>query len=40
LNDAQIVEIVRYLRARFSSAPQWTDIGDEIARLRRKETNP
>jgi mono/diheme cytochrome c family protein len=40
LNDAQIVEIVRYLRARFSSAPQWTGIGDETARLRRKETNP
>jgi mono/diheme cytochrome c family protein len=40
LNDAQIAEIVSYLRARFSSGPQWSNIGDEIARVRRQETSP
>jgi mono/diheme cytochrome c family protein len=40
LNDAQIAEIVSYLRARFSSGPQWSNIGDEIARIRRQETSP
>jgi mono/diheme cytochrome c family protein len=39
LNDAQIAEIVGYLRARFSSGPQWSNIGDEIARIRRQETS-
>jgi mono/diheme cytochrome c family protein len=40
LNDAQIAEIVGYLRARFSRGPQWSNIGDEIARIRRQETSP
>jgi mono/diheme cytochrome c family protein len=40
LNDAQIAEVVRYLRARFSSGPQWSEIGDTIGRIRRQETNP
>jgi mono/diheme cytochrome c family protein len=40
LNDAQIAEVVRYLRARFSSGPQWSDIGDTIGRIRRQETSP
>jgi mono/diheme cytochrome c family protein len=38
LNDAQIAEIVGYLRARFGSGPQWSNIADEIARIRRQET--
>jgi mono/diheme cytochrome c family protein len=40
LSDAQIAAIVSYLRARFTSAPQWSNIGDEIARIRRQETSP
>jgi mono/diheme cytochrome c family protein len=40
LNDAQIAEIVSYLRARFSSGPQWSNVGDEVARIRRQETSP
>jgi mono/diheme cytochrome c family protein len=40
LNDAQIAEIVSYLRARFSSDPQWSNIEGEIARIRRQETSP
>jgi mono/diheme cytochrome c family protein len=38
LNDAQIAEIVSYLRARFSSGPQWSNVANEIARIRREET--
>jgi mono/diheme cytochrome c family protein len=40
LNDAQIAEIVSYLRARFSGGPQWSNIAGEIARIRRQETSP
>jgi mono/diheme cytochrome c family protein len=38
LGDAQIAEIVSYLRARFSSGPQWSNVANEIARIRREET--
>jgi mono/diheme cytochrome c family protein len=38
LNDAQIAQIISYLRERFSSGPQWSNIADEIARIRRQET--
>jgi mono/diheme cytochrome c family protein len=40
LGDAQIAEIVGYLRARFSQGAQWTNIADEVARIRRQETSP
>jgi mono/diheme cytochrome c family protein len=40
LSDRQIEQIVAYLRARFSSGPQWSNIGDEITRIRRRETSP
>jgi mono/diheme cytochrome c family protein len=40
LNDAQIAEIVSYLRARYSRQPQWQNIGDDIARIRRQRTGP
>jgi mono/diheme cytochrome c family protein len=40
LSDRQIEQIVAYLRARFSSGPQWSNIGDEITRIRRQETSP
>jgi mono/diheme cytochrome c family protein len=40
LSDAQIEKLVAYLRARFSTAPQWEHIGDEIGRLRRQRTTP
>ena len=38
LSDAQIGEIAGYLRARFSSGPQWDNIATEVARVRRQET--
>jgi mono/diheme cytochrome c family protein len=40
LGDAQIGEIVAYLRTRFSSEPQWRNIPNEVARIRREETSP
>ena len=40
LNDAQIAQLVSYLRARFSGGPQWSNVGDEVARIRRQETSP
>ena len=40
LNDAQIEEIVAYLRARFSSGPQWTNLRQDIARIRDAEAKP
>ncbi|MEA2834994.1 MAG: hypothetical protein QOG66_3196 [Methylobacteriaceae bacterium] len=40
LNDGQTEQIVAYLRARFSSAPQWSNIADEVARVRRREASP
>jgi mono/diheme cytochrome c family protein len=39
LNDAQVEQIVSYLRTRFSSGPPWSNIGGEIARIRRQETS-
>ncbi|MBV8848499.1 MAG: c-type cytochrome, partial [Methylobacteriaceae bacterium] len=39
-SDAQIAEIVTYLRARFTSGPQWTDVEQDVARIRRGETGP
>jgi mono/diheme cytochrome c family protein len=38
LSDAQIAEIVSYLHARFSSGPRWSNVANEIARIRREET--
>ena len=40
LNNTQIADIVRYLRARFSREPQWQNIGDDVARIRRQRTGP
>jgi mono/diheme cytochrome c family protein len=40
LNDAQITEMVAYLRARFSRAPQWQNIGEDVAGIRRQRTSP
>jgi mono/diheme cytochrome c family protein len=40
LSDAQIEQIIVYLRARFSSGPEWVDAGNEIAHIRREETTP
>jgi mono/diheme cytochrome c family protein len=40
LNDAKIADIVSYLRARFSRAPQWQNIGEDVARIRRQRTSP
>ena len=40
LNDAQIADIMSYLRARFSRESQWPNIGEDIARIRRQRTGP
>jgi mono/diheme cytochrome c family protein len=40
LNDGQVEQVVAYLRARFSSAPQWSNIADEVGRVRRREASP
>jgi nicotinate dehydrogenase subunit B len=40
LNDGQVEQIVAYLRARFSSAPQWSNIAGEVGRVRGREASP
>jgi mono/diheme cytochrome c family protein len=40
LNDGQVEQIVAYLRARFSSAPQWSNIAGEVGRGRGREASP
>jgi mono/diheme cytochrome c family protein len=40
LTDAQIAELVNYLRSTFSSQPPWTNIDSEIARTRNEDGSP
>jgi mono/diheme cytochrome c family protein len=35
LTDAQIVEITAYIRDRFSGAPAWSNIADELGKIRK-----
>ena len=36
LDDAQLASLVAFLRARFSHAPPWQDIGGEVAKAKRE----
>ena len=35
LTDTQIAELTSYIRARFAKAPAWSNIGDEIGKIRK-----
>ena len=36
LDDAQLASLIAFLRARFSHAPPWQDIGGEVAKAKRE----
>jgi ribosomal protein L18E len=36
LDDTQLASLIAFLRARFSHAPPWQDVGGEIAKARRE----
>ena len=40
LSDGQAADLLRYLRARYSSRPPWTDIEAEVRAARAEETDP
>ena len=40
LSDGQVADLVRFVRARYSSRPPWTDIEAEVRAARAEETNP
>lgn len=40
LSDAQVAELVRYVRTRYSDRPLWTDIEAEIAKARKEGAQP
>ena len=35
LTDAQIAELTAYIRARFAKAPAWSNISDELGKIRK-----
>ncbi len=40
LSDTQIIALTRYVRARYSDQPQWTDIEAEVAKARQEGAQP
>ena len=40
LTEAQVVDLVAYLRARFSDAPPWTDLAGQVRRIEAERAGP
>jgi nicotinate dehydrogenase subunit B len=39
LSDNQIVEVVTYLRSRFTDQPAWNDIGNDVEKIRKGDAS-
>jgi len=35
LTDAQIADLAAYIRGRFAGAPAWSNIGDDMSKIRK-----
>jgi mono/diheme cytochrome c family protein len=40
LTDRQIASVVEYVRARYTDQPQWTDLQEAVAKVKREGVGP